>query len=248
MALSDTHERLTLGANFKDDTVAEHVKRYTFAAKLVAGLDVIDVACGSGYGSQMLGRAGARSVRAFDISRDAIEYAREHYACHNVTFEVGDATSLRDVPNDWADSVISFETIEHIEDDQAYVNEMHRVLKPGGRFIVSTPDRRLSSVMHPLRRRPSNSFHVREYTMDELITLLKTRFSIEQVYGQAFIRRALVFWPVQISLKGICFALRRFNAYEFIRDNYHIGSGLDVQCRTRFSEVARYWVVACQKA
>jgi ubiquinone/menaquinone biosynthesis C-methylase UbiE len=63
--------------------------------------------------------------------------------------------------------VISFETIEHLPNIDKYLEEISRVLKPGGEFIVSTPDRRLSSVLYPFTRKPSHPFHIKEFTYQE---------------------------------------------------------------------------------
>jgi ubiquinone biosynthesis O-methyltransferase len=239
-----TEERLTLGS-FDAMTEQEHLHRYEYVSELVAGKDVLDIACGSGYGSKLLAKAGASSVRGVDVSADAVRYASEHYANDRLTFEVGDAENLQGIADESFDVVVSFETIEHLNHVDRYLAEVRRVLKPGGIYFVSTPDRRLASSMYVFRGRPNNQYHVREFTRSELLEILGRNFNVQECLGQAYVSRALVFWPVQAFCKGFCYALRRFGAYAFIRKHYHLGSGLGVQKRDH--GVARYWVVRCQK-
>jgi SAM-dependent methyltransferase len=247
--MENTYERFTTGGGFSPDTETEHLERYRYACPFVKGQDVVDIACGSGYGSKMLADAGARSVRGFDVSAGAVEFAGQTYRQPNLTFGVGDATDLRQVESGSVDCVVSFETIEHLQDDGRYLDEMRRILKPGGRFLVSTPDRRLASTMYPIRRRPNNEFHVREYTRGELLALLKSRFNVESLAGQSFVGPVLTFWPLQVALKASCYGLRKFGAYKFIRRIYHVATGFHVQpCADENpSGIARYWVVNCRR-
>ncbi len=81
---------------------------------------------------------------------------------------------LLNVPNNYFDFVISFQVIEHIKNDQEFVNEIHRVLKPNGKLIVTTPNKKTSLTRNP--------WHVREYTINELDNLLKSQFcSVEKM-------------------------------------------------------------------
>jgi SAM-dependent methyltransferase len=83
------------------------------------------------------------------------------------------------------DVVVSFETIEHIPDDEAYLDEMRRVCRPGGLFLCSTPNRK---VMNPGRGIEDGSFnphHVREYDAAQLSERLARRFRDVQLLGQS---------------------------------------------------------------
>jgi SAM-dependent methyltransferase len=232
-------ERMTRGHS--DPMVEqEHMFRYEYACGFVAGKIVLDVASGSGYGSRMLLDAGAKSVTGVDIDAEAVQYASENYAAPGVSYAVGSAESLS-LPDASFDVVVSFETIEHLKHPDLLVDEVRRVLKPGGIFICSTPDRRLASTLYPLRGRPNNSFHVFEYNQREFLRAISRRFVVEECRGQAFVNSVLTFWPIQVALKAFCYVLRRFGAYAFIRRVYHRGSGLQVQPAR--SGVARYWVV-----
>jgi SAM-dependent methyltransferase len=242
-------ERFTIGANFSPDVELEHLERYRYAANFVKGADVIDIACGSGYGSKMLADAGAKSVQGFDADRSAVEYANKHFIAENISFAQGNAEELAGVPDNSADVIVSFETIEHIHHVFSYLKEMRRVLRPGGQYFVSTPDRRLASTMYPLRGRPNNGFHIEEFTGPQLRMMLENaRFDILEFGGQNYIASGLVFWPLQVFIKASGYALRRLGGARVVRKIYHLGSGFVVKPDSNFKDyVARYLVVRCSK-
>ncbi len=161
----------------------EHLARFAFCAGFVAGKSVIDCACGDGTGAEMFVRAGAQSVRAFDLCADAVATARARSRAANLDFQVADATDLP-VPAQSADVYVSFETIEHLEDDAAFLAGVRRVLKPDGLFICSTPNRTVTNPGKSLGDKPWNQFHVREYGLEEYLALLGTRFRSVALYGQ----------------------------------------------------------------
>ena len=153
--------------------VALHLKRYEFARPYCAGREVLDAGCGVGYGTAFLGEAARRAV-GVDRSEEAIEYARGRYAGPNVEFEVGDLLDLR-APDGAFDVVCCFETIEHLSDQDAFVAEVRRVLRPGGEFVVSTPRAGTAG---------ENPFHERELSPAEFERLLRDRFDSVELYGQ----------------------------------------------------------------
>jgi SAM-dependent methyltransferase len=154
----------------------EHRSRYRFAAQFVANQRVLDVASGAGFGLQMLKQAGACPV---GVDYDAGALADVRCVEHAAQLVHADATRLPFHPNS-IDVVVSFETIEHVPDAEALVTEIRRVLKPGGRLVLSTPNRAFG----PEARHTHNPFHVREFTADELRDLLKANFDDVQLYGQ----------------------------------------------------------------
>jgi 2-polyprenyl-3-methyl-5-hydroxy-6-metoxy-1,4-benzoquinol methylase len=164
--------------------VAEHVARYHFAAPLVSGLKVLDIACGSGYGTEILA-ADAASVTGVDFSESAISYAKSKYSNERIGFEVGDAQRLSSLFDGVFDAVVSFETLEHLTDHLSYLQGIRRVLKPGGLFIVSTPD-----IEFPAKAGfdvyPDNPYHVHEFRRDELVSALSEDFSSIELYGQEY--------------------------------------------------------------
>jgi SAM-dependent methyltransferase len=159
--------------------------RYRWACRFAAEARVLDAACGTGYGADMLAREGrAASVDGFDIAADAVEAARSRFASDRVSFTVGDALRLP-VADDAYDLYTSFETIEHLPDDESYLAEAVRVLRPDGTFLCSTPNRLL---MHPgatLDDKPLNPFHVREYGLEEFAERLHRYFARVEWFGQS---------------------------------------------------------------
>jgi SAM-dependent methyltransferase len=163
-----------------DDTepgiVALHEKRYTFALPWCRGRDVLDVACGVGYGSALLADVAARVVGG-DVDEASIAYARGRYDVPNVEFRVLDAMALP-FPDASFDTVCSFETIEHLPDRERYLREVGRVLRPNGTYLVSTPrvDRTNDA--------PANPHHAVEYSRADLERLLREHFAAVELYGQ----------------------------------------------------------------
>jgi SAM-dependent methyltransferase len=161
----------------------EHRSRYRFAiqgacarAFSLVGLTVLDVACGAGFGLQMLREAGACPI-GVDYAAGALgEVHRTQPAARVLR---GDATRLP-LKTASIDMVVSFETIEHVPDASALVSEIRRVLKPGGRLVLSTPNRAFG----PPERHTGNPFHVREFTADELRDVLRQSFEDVHLYGQ----------------------------------------------------------------
>lgn len=239
-----TSERLTLG-ELTPLIEKEHLARYRFAQQFVKGQRVGDIACGTGYGTHMLAGAGAASVLGADLSQRAIDSCLLHYSAANITYQLGNAQNLAAIPDQAFDAVVSFETIEHLPDVEAYLSEMARILRPGGRFIVSTPDRRVASTMYPFTGKPANPHHVREFTGRELLSLLATRFEIDASYGQALISRSLVFWPVQFFVKSVCRIIGTEGARNY-KDNFYSNHGnVDVVPMNGSAGIPKYWVISC---
>ncbi len=164
----------------------EHIGRYQWACTLIDGCRVIDAACGTGYGSKMMIDAGALAVDAFDVSTEAVEEAKAVQGeTETLRFATADVTKLP-VDDHSCDAYVSFETIEHVDDDHALLAEAARVLKPGGKFICSTPNRNLLDPGTSIDDRPFNPFHVREYTPEEFEALLLTHFANVEYLGQSY--------------------------------------------------------------
>lgn len=162
----------------------EHHERYRFAAGFVEGLDVVDCACGVGEGTAIFAGAGARSVQAFDLSEAAVTEARHNCRIFpNVSVNRADALHLP-LADGCADIFISLETFEHLPEQAGFLAEVHRLLKPGGLFICSTPNRFIYNPGRSLEARPWNSFHLREFETAEFRQALEERFSHVDLYGQ----------------------------------------------------------------
>ncbi len=155
----------------------EHRSRYHFAVTEARGKVVLDVACGTGFGAPILRGGGARAVIGFDLSWDAL------VACapgDGTLFCNSDGTRLP-VRDASFDMVTSFETIEHIPNYKDFLRELHRVLRPDGVLVMSTPN-----ALHtkPVNGVPTNPYHVKEFTPAEFHELLSSQFGSVDVYGQ----------------------------------------------------------------
>ncbi|MFN0140823.1 MAG: class I SAM-dependent methyltransferase [Pyrinomonadaceae bacterium] len=157
----------------------EHAARYLFALRQVEGKDVLDIACGTGYGLAFL-RARAKSVTGVDVDIDAAREALSECDTDSVHVLLGDGTNLP-FNDESFDVVTSFETLEHLHARREFLAELKRVLRTGGTLILSTPN---ANYTKPVNGKPSNPFHIFEYKPDELRAELEDHFLIESFLGQ----------------------------------------------------------------
>jgi 2-polyprenyl-3-methyl-5-hydroxy-6-metoxy-1,4-benzoquinol methylase len=173
-SLENTGERM-IPAQSDVITFWEHVHRYKFSASFVPGKDVLDIACGEGYGSAALLKAGAKSVIGVDISADSCAHAREKY---QIDARVGDAAEL-DLPAHSRDVIVSFETIEHVPEPEKFLTECQRILRPDGLLIISTPNSKVYN-----EKSPNNPYHCSEMSEAVFTETLSRYFSLQSVYEQ----------------------------------------------------------------
>ncbi|HSZ70430.1 MAG TPA: methyltransferase domain-containing protein [Solirubrobacteraceae bacterium] len=153
---------------------AEHMARYQWASAFCAGRRVLDAGCGVGYGAHLLKRAGASEVLAVDISEAIIEVAGND-APDGVVCEVADLRALGYL-DDSFDLVVCFEVIEHVDEQDRVLDQLARVLRPGGLLLISSPNRG--------RYVPGNPHHRREYVPSELRVALESRFGAVRLLAQ----------------------------------------------------------------
>lgn len=168
----------------------EHAHRYLLAREILAGQVVVDLASGEGYGSAWLADV-ARVVIGVEIDDTTISHARARYASRaNLRFARGDiqAVPLADA---CADAIVCFEAIEHVPEPRRVVEEAARILKPGGLFLVSTPNKALYSDA----REYTNDYHVHEFYLPDFERLLKEFFPDHWLLGQRLIAGSLA-WPL----------------------------------------------------
>ena len=170
---------------------SDHVARYEFALGYVKGRHVLDIACGTGYGSGILCSGGAERVIGMDVSNEAIGLARAKYKEEGLEFKIGNMMDTG-LPEDSFDVITCFETIEHVESQEGAFTGLRRVLKPGGLLVISSPNRKLTSPRRTFDARTDNPFHVREYVSEEFIQVLGQFFEVLEVYGQRAKNRLLL--------------------------------------------------------
>jgi len=172
-ALELTGERTLPDVPDENYWYRRHVAVYEWIAGMVAGLSVADLACGEGYGSDLLARA-AGEVVGVDANPEAHEHARLRYTRPNLRFE-------RDLVESFtgpADAIVFLQTIEHIHDPAALLRGFARAAPVA---YVSTPNR--LTLAPPGAEKSDNPWHLREYTLAEYRDLLEPCFSRVEVLG-----------------------------------------------------------------
>ncbi|MEA2329573.1 MAG: hypothetical protein QOE68_4532 [Thermoanaerobaculia bacterium] len=172
-------ERLTDSIFLPRWLVHEHEARYAFCRALVEDRIVLDCGSGEGKGARAIAAGRPRLLVAVDRSLPSVALARGE----RVVPMAADAERLP-IQGKSIDVVIALEVIEHMEDPEAFLREVARVLRDGGTFICSTPNRIVRNPSLPLSGRPLNPWHLREWTADEFRTLLGVDFETTSLFGQ----------------------------------------------------------------
>lgn len=171
----------------------EHLGRYDYFKELCRGKVVLDIACGSGYGSFEISKV-AKKVVGVDLSNSVIDYASNNFKKNNLVYLRGDCADI-DLGQKF-DVILSFETVEHLNNkarEKYYVN-IKKHLSEDGFFILSTPNKKVTS---PYTNKPLNKHHILEFTKSRLENELKKHFSIKKWYGQRYVSSLYVFKVVR---------------------------------------------------
>jgi len=155
-----------------------HLAVYEWIGARAIGLRVIDMACGEGYGSEVLSRAAA-SVIGVDANPEAHEHARLRYQRQNLGFERGVVETHGEAGS--FDAVVFLQTIEHVHDPVAVLGHLRSLLAPGGVAYVSTPN--LLTLAPPGAEKSGNPWHIKEYRAAEFRALCETAFDRVQLLG-----------------------------------------------------------------
>lgn len=183
----------------------EHLARYYFSFPYLKGR-VLDIACGSGYGTKLIAKSKRKEITeavGVDIDAETIQYAKGAHHHPKVSFMKEDALNpdLPDLLGSF-DTILSFETIEHVPDDRKFLDQLVKLLRPGGTLVLSTP-------FGAGREEPSGSpFHFFQLTEAEFESLCtETRFGFSAIdfyyqLGVAFDhdKREGVHYPLGIAV------------------------------------------------
>ncbi|SHF72598.1 class I SAM-dependent methyltransferase [Ornithinibacillus halophilus] len=190
--LKDTGERvIPEKMSILNGLLLEHLARYHFSAHYVYGR-VLDFASGSGYGTHIIAKQckdKVDEVVGVDINQDAVNYAKAKYYHPISSFIEGDVVdpTLPEVLGEF-DCILSFETLEHIHEEEQFMKNIYKMLKPGGALILSTP-------FGEGRGIPSGQeFHVHQLTVKEFKELFND-YQTKEFYYQ----KGVVIEPAQSS-------------------------------------------------
>jgi SAM-dependent methyltransferase len=182
--LSLTGERTLPDVPAENYWYRRHLVVYEWIATRVGGCRVMDLACGEGYGSDVLARI-ARQVVGVDANPEAFEHARLRYRRPNLSFERG-LVETHGEPGTY-DAVVFLQTIEHVQDPAAVLAHVRDLLTPGGVAYVTTPN--VLTLAGPGREKSDNPWHLREYRAAEYEALCRGVFPRVEVLGLFHARR-----------------------------------------------------------
>lgn len=178
----------------------EHLARYYFSIHYAKGR-ILDIACGTGYGSKIMAKSKKKEISeiiAADIDEDTLIYARQHHYHPLVRYVKVDAAD-KVLPAELGvfDVITSFETIEHIEAEEAFLANLFQMLKPGGTLIMSTP-------FGAGRGKPTREpFHIHQLTEEEFIGLFEPYAETEFYYQRSVLiepKREGKHYPIGIAV------------------------------------------------
>jgi SAM-dependent methyltransferase len=153
-----------------------HLAVYEWVRGRVGGLRVVDMACGEGYGSEVLAGVAA-SVVGVDANPEAHEHARLRYRRANLRY-VRDMVETFD---EHCDAIVFLQTIEHVQDAHAVLERFKALIGPAGVAFVSTPN--VLTLAPPGAERSGNPWHVHEYRPQEFRALCEAHFGSVELHG-----------------------------------------------------------------
>ena len=143
-------------------TLEIHLERYAFAARHLSSGNILDLACGVGYGCYLLAeKTGSSSLYGVDADQESIQYARRKYAHKKIQFVIGDAANFN--PPEPVSNIVSLETIEHLRQPEIFLKHIAGLLPIGGRLIASVPITPSMDI---------NPFHLHDFTRDSFCKML----------------------------------------------------------------------------
>ena len=171
MAILQTAERSSHLDPSENVIYQRHLIAYKEAAKIISGT-VLEIGSGEGYGIMEL---ASKADHYIAVDKYKTSISDELKAANNITFIETNVPPLKGIEDNSVDFVVTFQVIEHIKDDKRFLREIYRVLKPGGKVMLTTPNSLMS-----LSRNP---WHFREYTPKEMGEVLKSSFDKYELKG-----------------------------------------------------------------
>ena len=182
-----------------EENKQRHISRYEFALNFIKnGSFVLDCACGSGYGSEILSKK-ANKVIGIDLDKTTIDFANKYYKNDKISFIEEDLYTI-DFPEDSFDVIISLETLEHIKDSYLYLEKIKKMIKKGGVAVLSTPMLRFKNGKPFV----TNPFHINEMKREDFLKLTTKVFGDNCKY---YAQHQTQFFPLTYENTGFCIAV-----------------------------------------
>ncbi len=175
--LSLTGERTLPDVPEENYWFQRHLVVYEWVAAQVGGLHVVDMACGEGYGADVMARAGAAAVVGVDANPEAHEHARLRYERDDLRF----VRAMVETYDEPCDALVFLQTIEHVQDPGAVLDRFRELVGRGGVVFVSTPN--VLTLAPPGAERSGNPWHVYEYRPEEFAALCGAHFGSVELHG-----------------------------------------------------------------
>lgn len=215
----------------------DHLERYKLVSQYSKDKKVLDIACGTGYGSHYLGNKGeAFSVLGADLDSEAVRYATHRYKNDNISFTQANAEEF--TLDSLFDLIVSFETIEHLPNYEKFLHNVKRQLDKDGCFIVSTPISSFDIDNHPV-----NKYHTQEWGFLKFQEIISNYFKIDKIYLQlyqnSFKNEVIIdeFYNRKINYKQ---KIRRFFKRVFLGQHEHPNLLTDWFSVNNFSKIEEY--------
>jgi len=184
MGILQTAERSSQLDPSENVIFQRHMIAYMETAKMISG-KVLEIGCGEGYGITEL---APRAEQYFAVDKYNTTISEELKEQNNITFKQMEVPPLKGIDNNSIDFVVTFQVIEHINNDELFISEIYRVLKPGGKLILTTPNQLMSLTRNP--------WHFREYTPNQMQEILQTSFQDIDIKGVFGLEKAMGYYEI----------------------------------------------------
>ncbi|MFO0704598.1 MAG: class I SAM-dependent methyltransferase [Candidatus Andersenbacteria bacterium] len=191
------------------------------------GKRVLDLASGEGYGAALLARQ-ALQVTAVELNAEALHHAASRYSAHNLSFVHGSITQIPIEGVQHFDVITCFEALEHVTEHEELLREVRRLLKPGGVFMVSTPNK----AIYEHDQKHDNPYHIKELFLDEFEQLTKSHFANVQLFGQRVLSSSQL-WPI------------RSTKTEPLHEFYLIRTGTEFVGAQAWQRTPKFFIAVC---